>query len=457
MTDYLDTLSDFAATTSYEDLSVDAINAAREVILDTVGAIVAGYSLPENMALAKLAATRSAPQTSTILGAGLKAEPMWATLANGTAGVGLEMDEGNRYGGGHPSIHVLPAALSVGEELHSSGKKLIESLIVGYEVSSRLGTASRPRKNVHSHGHWGTPGAAVAVAKLSDYSANEIRSIINISTSMSPANSWTPCFEGATIRNAYSGRSGFQGILAVHMYEAGFTGIHDAPSDIFGSILGDTFEPDKAVLGLGDIYRIQQNYFKFHACCRYNHPTLDAVMDINQRDSFKPNEVEEVQVVTIGGIPEGMVGPYPPNMLSAKFNIPYAVASALVLHATDITAFYDSPRTDKDIVELSSKVNVTLDPNMTMSRDDQPCAEVKIVLRDGRVLEETTTSVRGDAANPVTHQQLIEKFMFITQGNLDKETARSVVKTIDCLETLGDVNELTSLLSGQALGGQNGN
>ena len=258
MTDYLDALSDFAATTNYEDLSADAINAAREVVLDTVGAIVAGYSLPENASLAKLAAARSAPQTSTILGAGLNAEPMWATLANGTAGVGLEMDEGNRYGGGHPSIHVMPAALAVGEELHATGKKFIESLIVGYEVSSRLGTASRPRKNVHSHGHWGTPGAAVAVAKLSDYSANDMRSIINISTSMSPANSWTPCFEGATIRNAYSGRSGFQGILAVHMYEAGFTGIHDAPSDIFGSILGDAFEPDKAVLGLGDIYRIQQ-------------------------------------------------------------------------------------------------------------------------------------------------------------------------------------------------------
>ena len=61
MTDYLDTLSDFAATTSYEDLSLDAINAAREVVLDTVGAIVAGYTLPENAALAKLAAERSAP------------------------------------------------------------------------------------------------------------------------------------------------------------------------------------------------------------------------------------------------------------------------------------------------------------------------------------------------------------------------------------------------------------
>ena len=166
----------------------------------------------------------------------------------------------------------MPAALAIGEEMGTSGRQFMESLLLGYEVSSRLGSASRPRPNVHSHGHWGTPGAAAAVAKLKGYTANQVRDVVNLSTSMSPGNSWTPCFEGATIRNAYSGRSGFQGVLAVHMYEAGFTGIHDAPADVFGTILGDEFHADDAVQGLGGIHRIQQNYFKFHACCSLQPP-----------------------------------------------------------------------------------------------------------------------------------------------------------------------------------------
>ena len=449
MADYLDTLSDFVASTSYEELSEEALAATRDVVLDTVGAIVAGYQLPENAAFAKLASERSAPHTSTILGTPFRAEPMWATLVNGTAGVGLEMDEGNRYGGGHPSIHVMPAALAVGEEMGISGRQFMESLLLGYEVSSRLGSASRPRPNVHSHGHWGTPGAAAAVAKLKGYTASQVRDIVNISTSMSPGNSWTPCFEGATIRNAYSGRSGFQGILAVHMYEAGFTGIHDAPADVFGTILGDEFEPDDAVQGLGGIHRIEQNYFKFHACCRYNHPTLDAVLDIRGREQFAPEEVEAVEVVTIGGIPQGMVGPYPPNMLSAKFNIPYAVASAIVRHGADITSFYRDAVTDSTIQDLSARVNVTLDPDMTMRRDDQPCAEVTVRLRDGRTFYETTNSIRGDAGNPVPHQQLVDKFLFLTQDILGLERANSVIKAIDRLDDMPDVKELTALLGGE--------
>jgi hypothetical protein len=52
--------------------------------------------------------------------------------------------------------------------------------------------------------------------------------IINLAASMSLANTWTPALEGATVRNAYPGRSGLQGILAVELHRAGFTGLPDA-------------------------------------------------------------------------------------------------------------------------------------------------------------------------------------------------------------------------------------
>ena len=104
--------------------------------------------------------------------------------------------------------------------------------IAGYEVCSRLGSATTPRPNVHSHGTWGTIGTAVAVAKLGGLDAGGVRSVINLSASMSPANTWTTALEGVTIRNAYPGRSGLEGILAVDLHRAGFTGLPDAPSDV---------------------------------------------------------------------------------------------------------------------------------------------------------------------------------------------------------------------------------
>ncbi len=167
-------------------------------------------------------------------------------------------------GGGHPSIHVTPAAIAVGEERGSNGKQVLESIIAAYEVTSRIGGATTSRHEIHSHGTWGTIGAAVATARLMGFNAAEVRQSINLAASMSPANTWTPCFEGATVRNLYPGRANFQGILAANLSRCGFTGIADGPADIYSTVLGQGFDSEQAVAGLGQPgeYRIQENYFK---------------------------------------------------------------------------------------------------------------------------------------------------------------------------------------------------
>lgn len=104
--DYLDRLAAFVEATRLESLPVSTLEAARRVLLDTIGAMVAGSALPENTKLAGLAAYRAPRRDSTLLGHTDKADAYWAALTNATAGVALEVDEGNRLGGGHPAIHV---------------------------------------------------------------------------------------------------------------------------------------------------------------------------------------------------------------------------------------------------------------------------------------------------------------------------------------------------------------
>src|SRR4029450_11176273 len=82
-----------------------------------------------------------------------------------------------------------------------------------------------------------------------------VRAIINLAASMSPANTWTPALEGATIRNLYPGRSAFQGMLAVGLQRCGFTGLDDAPSDVYGTLLADAFDESAAVAGVEALAR----------------------------------------------------------------------------------------------------------------------------------------------------------------------------------------------------------
>ncbi len=454
MMDYLDRLSRFVCETDFHSLDASAVAATRNVLMDTLGAILAGSRLPENASFATFAARVSGKATATLFGHPYKVEPMYAALVNATAGVSLEMDEGNRLGGGHPAIHTVPGAVAVGEEIGIDGKRLIESVLVGYEVESRIGSGTQTRSNVHSHGTWGTIGTAVAVARLFGYNERQVREVINLAASMSPANPWTTCFEGATIRNLYPGRSGFQGILAVHLHQCGYTGPRDGPSSVYGTILGEDFDPETVVAGLpalgeaegGSGYRIQRNYFKLHACCYFNHPVLDATLALVHHERFEPKEVDWIRVITVPFGAERMAGGYPENMLAAKFSIPYAVAASIIRDSTDVTAFYEDAIADPRIHDLAQKVEVDSDPQMSVRRLDYPSARVSIGLKDGRVLTESTIVARGDATNPVPREVLVDKFMYLSTPVLGKERATKVVELVGHLDELSDIRELIGLL-----------
>jgi 2-methylcitrate dehydratase PrpD len=446
---YLDALAARAAAVKHAHLEASAAAAARLVLLDTLGAMLAGSAEPENARLARAMAERATRMAATLIGHGAKADPLLATFVNATAGVALEVDEGNRWGGGHPAIHVVPGALAVAEERGADGARLIEAIVAGYEVSSRIGGATVPRGNVHSHGTWGTIGTAVAVARLAGLDTPAIRDIINLAASMSPANTWTPALAGATVRNAYPGRSGLQGILAVELHRAGFTALPDAPADVYGTILADRFEPAQALEDWDGPLRIERNYVKLYACCRYNHPALDALAAIRRREHVAAADVAGADVVVF---PFGlrMAEPDPPSLLAAKFSIPWAVAAALVLGHADLAAFGDEARADARIRDLARRVTVTADGEMTPRRSDYPTSRLRLRLRDGRTLEGEAGVVRGDAENPVPEAEVIAKFESLAGPVLGGAGAARVVAAVLAIEDVKNVAELGRLLTPQA-------
>jgi 2-methylcitrate dehydratase PrpD len=269
---------------------------------------------------------------------------------------------------------------------------------------------------------------------------------------MSPANSWQPCFEGATIRNLYPGRSNMQGILATHLLACGYTAVHDAPSDLYGTILGERFDEDAVVDGLSAddrvaVYRIERNYFKFHACCLYNHPVLDAVHSLVHAEGFSVHDVQRIRVTSLPFVTR-MADPAPANMLAAKFSVPHAVAAALVKGTTDISAFQDAVREDSRVRELAARVEVSGDATMSLrGGPDRPTARVSVELGDGRVLTREAAIVHGDAANPRARHELEAKFRALASDALDATRANEVIETVARLEDLPDVKNLTALLT----------
>jgi 2-methylcitrate dehydratase PrpD len=446
MPEYLDKLVSYVCRTNFNDLPKAVVRRAKEVLADTVSVIASGAQEDEVKSLTKRLVDPKARQVASLIGSGARTEPSKAALINGTAGTFLELDEGNQFGRGHPGVHVVPAALAVAEEGRLSGQDLLIALVLGYEIGTRIGIACKIRMSMHPHGTWGTVGAAVAVAKLMGYGEAAMREMINVSSSLGLATSRRTMLEGGTVRNVYSGTSNFMGVLAHQLVQSGFTGEADGLKTVYGSVVSDTFSPEVMTDELGTRFEIARNYFKMHACCRYNHGTLDALEKILAKRPVKAGDVESVDVETYS-LAAQLCDRNPQNMLAAKFSIPFAVATLLVHGRTDVTCFTAEAVRKEAVQALAKRVEVKEDPKLTAMMPARRPSRVKVTLKNGEKLEAEVTMNKGDFEDPYGPADLERKYFSLADpvwGHAKAEQIRSRVMAVDEVE---DINQVTALIA----------
>jgi 2-methylcitrate dehydratase PrpD len=418
----------FARVTRFNDLPPAVVERSRLVLLDSLGAIIAGNAEPEmaaaNRRLAKTARARKG------------ASPLLVAFAGGTAGTMLEIDEGNQYARGHPGIHVVPAIMAVAKGRAVSGSDAILALALGYEIGARIGIASKLRVTMHPHGTWGVIGAALAVAKLNRGTAKDIASVINLASSLGLTTSRRTMLEGATIRNTYAGFSNMLGLMAYDLVKAGFTGEADGVGSVYGGIAADDWQPAQMVQDLGQRWEIARNYFKRHAACRYNHGALDALAEITAKAGGRidPDDIEQIAVETYVWAAQ-LDHPKPRNMLAAKFSMPFSIATAIVRGKADLDAFRDDARANPAIMALAAKVAVNEDPALTAKLPGLRPARVRIVLKDGRSFEALAQTNKGDTEDPYSSADVVAKFHEVAGHIIGEARAKAVVAGCLSLET----------------------
>jgi 2-methylcitrate dehydratase PrpD len=445
MFDYLDQVTSFICKCKFEDLPSAVVERAREVVADSLAVIAAGAREEEVQKMTARLLDSEGKEVATVIGTARRTEPAKAALINGTAGTFLELDEGNQFGRGHPGIHVIPAALAVSEENGFSGRDFLTALVLGYEIGTRIGIACKLRMSMHPHGTWGTVGAAVAVGKLMGCNESMMKQIVNVSSSLSLATSRKTMLEGGTVRNVYSGVSNSMGILAHDLVQSGFTGEADGLRTVFGSVVSDTFNPEAMVEDLGTRYEIARNYFKRHACCRYNHGTLDALEEIVAKRALKPEEIARVDVETYS-LAAQLCDQNPQNMLAGKFSIPFAVATAIVHGSTGVESFRPQVIHDRAVKDLARRVYVTEDPKLTAKMPKFRPSKVKVQLKDGSALDAEALMNKGDTEDPYSREELQAKYFDLARLTWKREVAEAIHADVMQLEKLPDLRALTGKL-----------
>lgn len=449
MSEYLDHITSYLCQCSYDDLPLEVLLRSKEVLADSLAVIAAGAQEEEVKRLMESVIFPGSPSVATLLGAGIRSEPLKAGLINGTAGTFLELDEGNQFARGHPGIHVVPAALAVAEEKRLSGRELLTALVLGYEIGARIGIACKIRMSMHPHGTWGTVGAAVAVGKLMGYKQQAMKEMINVSSSLSLATSRKTMLEGGTVRNVYSGVSGFMGILTRHLIESGFTGERDGLSTVFGTVVSEVFAMETMTEELGRRFEIVRNYFKRHACCRYNHAALDALDTITSKvpaERIQPEDIAKVEVMTYS-LAAQLCDQDPENTLAAKFSIPFAVATFIVHGEADVTGFTQEAVNNPVIRSLAQKVTVVEDPDLTAMMPDRRPSRVRLTLTNGRTLDAEAFINKGDLEDPYDSSELQEKYYELVAPIWGQEVTQKIHSHVMALEELDDINQMTALIA----------
>lgn len=429
----------FAKEASYGALPAEVVSRTRLVVLDCLGAVIAGRGEPE-VGLAEKRLKRSGR-------IGKRGSPLLTAFLDGTAGTMLEIDEGNQYARGHPGIHVVPAVLAAAQTKKVSGQQAIVAVSLGYEIGARIGMASKLRVTMHPHGTWGTVGAALSVAKVHRASAGNMASVINVASSLGLTTSRRTMLEGGTVRNTYAGFSNMLGLMTWDLVKAGFTGEADGIGSVYGGIAADGFDPQIMTEALGTRWEIARNYFKRHAACRYNHGALDALGSIIAKAGGRldPAMIEAIEVETYVWAAQ-LDHPEPTNMLAAKFSMPFSLATYIVNGAATLDAFRDQARSDAVTRDLARRITITEDPSLTAKLPGQRPARVRVRLKGGRTLEEMALTNKGDTEDPYSADEVIAKFHEVAGPFVEAARLRDIAKTVLALDAEPDLSRLNSLV-----------
>ena len=441
-------LAKFCAETTFSQLDFQVVERTKLIISDTIGAILGGIVEPEVREFLKFrAGQKSKDRKVKIIGLNKWAEQSDASLIHGIAGTTLEMDEGNQFAKGHPAIHVLPALVSVVQSRllpqNISGQEFLNAFAIGYDVGARIGLASQLNPHMHPHGTWGVIGAASAIGVLLKFGHREHMQLMNISSSLTTASSRKTMLQGGTVRNVYAGLSNQMAHLAIDLIQSGFTGEIDGIGSIFGNVVSENLNDNLLLEKLGQRFEVMRNYFKLHACCRFNHAALDCLHDL-MRDHQELSNIEQISFIDVESynLAAELNDPRPQNMLAAKFSVPFALATTLVNKNSQVLSFAGGALKNEKTMALSNKVSVKEISSMTEMLPEFRPAKVTIGMKSGKVFRHSVKTNKGDWQSPYSADELENKFHSLANRSLSQKKSKVLYDKLQNLERIADMREL---------------
>lgn len=459
-------LADYVAKAKYEDLPAEVVVHVKKIVMDSIACGLGGRKTREGDLLVDIVKDMGGKPQATIMGDPTRVSCEQAAWVNRVITNMLDYDDDCLTPNvGHMSSLLVPVALAIGEYTNASGKDIINALVAGYEVIIRLRHAVNPTEEAALKGFEmidfsGLAFGATAVAgKLLGLNSEQTADAFGLTgyVRIKRVPDYGPNREKdgmARWMKVTGGDASIPSIHATFLAKRGFPGdrtILDQGRGYEVTVGSDRYDAAKATTELGKTYYTPRISFKFYSSCRLTSATLEAAQAIVSENAIRAQDVKQVVVRAQRQVCRNMSMREPKYMIQAQFCIPYLVTMALMGEPTGPNWFTEEMLNDPKVREFQQKIRVEEDPEATKvgwgPMNVIWNGTVEITTNAGKCFTKHVEHPRGERENPFSREDHIEKlrnmasWLGMKQSQIDQ-----LIKTLDRLEELGSISELTGLL-----------
>jgi 2-methylcitrate dehydratase PrpD len=388
---------------------------AEELLIDVVGLCVAARRTGYLQAILR-GVDGGGPCTA--IGHAATFRPEIAAMINGTAAHGEDFDDTFEGGPVHSSAVVVPAVLAACERFDRDGSAALLGMVAGIETLCRLSMVIP--KAIHKSGFHptsvlGALGATVGVATALDLTRKQTVDALGIAGSMA-SGIIEYLAEGAWTKRLHAGWAAQSGVQAARFGEQGFLG----PRTVLEGTHGLFYAFARSAAGSFGVvtedfsrtWYMDSITFKPYATGTMNQPYIDCALRLSKQ-GIRPEDVADVLCETAEGYVHRLWDPLaakqrPANDYAAKFSAPFNIAVAFVTGGAGLAAFSEETVRDERILALASKVRYVVDPHNPYPKAFT--GHVRMTLKDGTVIEERQSHIRGGAQEPLSREEIEDKF-----------------------------------------------
>jgi len=443
-----ESLASYANSLDYSSIPENIVHETKKRIVDSFACGIGAYNAEPVRIARETAEEAKNSQGATILGTKKKTTMDLAAFANGM--MVRYFDYNDTYLSlepAHPSDNIGPC-LAVASQQGSSGKDLLLSIALAYEIQCRLCDAADIRHRGWDHVCYGLISMALAAGRLMALSEEKLVQAVNISLNSHIAMRQVRAGELSMWKGVSFPNAARNAVFSAMLAEKGMTG----PSPIFEGEMGffkqisGPFELNvESFGGRSGSFKIGETYLKFFPAEIHSQSAIWAALEA-KKEIPSLSEIESVEIASheagyniLGKDPEKWA---PATKETADHSLPYIVTRALFDGKIDNSTYTPRKFVDSKLLEFLKTVTVVEDKQLSRMYPEAVANRITVKLTSGGKVSKQVNYHKGHPKNPMNDDDVEIKFRKLTAKQYSKTQADKVLKTVWSLDKTKDVSAM---------------